>query len=99
MPAIGDIEYGFDAAGVQEYLDNIKAIVLTQAAEALDNTDEIEAICNEKWEGQARDAFLENMKKDKEHVKLQFDRLYRVLCTEISNVQQVMADKDRVLID
>ena len=99
MPAIGEIKYGFDATGVEEYLKDIKAIVLTQAAEALDKTDEIEAVCNEKWEGQAKDAFLENMKKDKEHVKEQFSHLYVVLCTEISNVQQVMADKDRVLID
>lgn len=99
MPAIGEIEYGFDAAGVDEYLENIKAIVLTKAAEALDKTDGIESVCNEKWEGKARDAFLENMEKDKDHVKEQFRQLYNVLCTEISNVQQVMADKDQVLID
>ena len=69
MPAIKDLQYGFDVDGVEEYIKDIKSVVLTQAAEALDDLSDIKQACEKHWEGRARDDFLENVEKDKKHVK------------------------------
>lgn len=99
MPAIKDLQYGFDVDGVEEYIKDIKSVVLTQAADALDDLGDIKQACEKHWEGQARDDFLKNVEDDKEHVKEQFEALYQVLVGEITQAQLVMAEKDRKLID
>lgn len=99
MPAISDLQYGFDVDGVEEYIKDIKSVVLTQAADALDDLGDIKQACEKHWEGQARDDFLKNVEDDKEHVKEQSEALYQVLVGEITQAQLVMAEKDRKLID
>ena len=99
MPTITDFEFGYDVNGVDEYIENIKSIVLTEAANALDDTTTIEKACNEHWEGQAKENFLKNLKTDKDHVKEQFNTLYNVLVTEIEQAQEAMGQKDYNLID
>lgn len=99
MPTISEFEFGYDSNGVSEYIENIKSIVLNEAANALDNTSAIEDACNQNWEGIAKDNFLKNLKTDKEHVKEQFQTLYNVLVTEIEQAQEAMGQKDYNLID
>lgn len=99
MPAISDLQYGFDSQGVETYLKEIKSIVLTKAADALDSISGIKSVCEKNWEGKARDDFIVNLEKDKDHVKTQFQELYKVLEGEIEQVEQAMANKDRTLIN
>ena len=99
MPDISQFNFGYDADGVNVYLENIRSIVLTEAAAALDDTSAIEKVCKEHWEGVARDNFLKNLQTDKEHVKEQFETLYSVLTTEIEQAQAVMGHKDYNMID
>lgn len=99
MPTISDLEYGFDSAGVEQYLENIKAIVLTEAQEKLDDIAEIKAACENHWEGKARDQFLEKLETDKNIVSSIFANLYRALEGEINQTRAEMAKKDRSLID
>lgn len=99
MADISDFNFGYDADGVNVYLENIRSIVLTEAAAALDDTSAIEKVCKEHWEGVARDNFLKNLKTDKDHVKEQFETLYSVLTTEIEQAQEAMDKKDYNMID
>ncbi len=99
MPTISELQYGFDSEGVDSYLKEIKSIVLTQAADALDSTSGIKSVCESNWEGKARDDFLSNLKKDKDHVKEQFEELYEILDGEINQVKNAMANKDKTLIE
>lgn len=99
MPTISDLQYGYDSQGVDTYLKEIKSIVLTQAADALDSTSGIKSVCESNWEGKARDDFLANLEKDKIHVKSQFHDLYTILEGEIEQIEQAMANKDQTLID
>ena len=99
MPTIKDLEYGFDVDGVEEYIKDIKSVVLTQAADALDDLGDIKQACEKHWEGKARKDFLKNVEADKEHVKEQLEALYQVLVGEIVQAQEAMAKKDFDLID
>lgn len=99
MPTIRDLNYGFDANGVEKYLEEIKGIVLTKAAEKVKNISDIEKACNANWEGRAKEEFLENLKTDAEHVSEQYQNLYNTLVSEIQSVQASMANKDEALIE
>lgn len=99
MPAIGDFEYGYEASGVQAYLDEIHADCIVEAQTAVEDTSSIETILDNEWEGKARDNFKQNLKNDAKHVSEQFDALYTVLTQEINSLQAAMANKDEELIE
>lgn len=98
MPSISELQYGYDAAGVDAYIEGIRAKVLTEVAAQLDDLSEITNACNNHWEGKAKEAFLQNLAKDKDHVKEQYQKLYNILESEISSVHAAMANKDESLI-
>ena len=63
MPTIGDMSHGFDAAGVDNYLEEIKSIVLNQAGEKVKDITLIKTACEQNWEGVAREQFVANVQK------------------------------------
>lgn len=99
MPAIGDLNYGYDAGGMQTYLDAIHADCIEAAKTAVKNTDGIKTVCDEHWEGKAKENFKINLDKDAAHVCDQFDALYNILVSEINSLQAAMANKDEELIE
>jgi hypothetical protein len=98
MPAIGDMQYGFDAAGIQTYLDQIHDDYLLKAEAAARDTKGVEGVCKNEWEGIARDNFITNLHSDAEHVASQFETLYNILISEVSAVGAAMANKDETMI-
>lgn len=98
MPTIEEMNYGYYASGVSSYLEEIKSTVLTKAQEAVIDTKQIETVCESKWSGKSKDAFLSNLKKDASHVSEQLGALYSVLQDEVYAVQAAMANKDEELI-
>lgn len=98
MPTINDLEYGYDAAGMEQYLNEIKAEYLDRAKDAVNDIQDITNVCQNEWEGRARDNFIANLTSDAQHVGEQFDALYVVLVQEINSLQAAMANKDEELI-
>ncbi len=98
MPSIGDMQYGFDSTGVDQYLNDIKAIVLTNAAGLIKDTSAIKTTCDNEWEGKAKEAFEANLDKTANHVADQFTSLYNVLNSEVDQVHAAMANKDESMI-
>lgn len=98
---ISTFEYGFSASGVQDYLEQIKTVALTNAKDAVNSKsalDPIRTACEAHWEGKSRENFLTNLSKDADHVANQFDQLYNILESEINSVAAAMANKDEELI-
>lgn len=98
MPAIGDMEFGYDKAGVEAYLEDIKSGVLQTAKDKINDITGITTACDNTWQGKSKTAFLANMKKDAAHVSEQFDALYAALVSEVNSVAAAMANKDESLI-
>ena len=98
MPTIGDFEYGYDQAGMSTYLDQIKSTELQNAKDAVENISGIKTVCENEWEGKARENFVTNLEKDALHVSEQFTTLYQILESEINSAQAAMANKDEELI-
>lgn len=98
MPKIGDMQYGFDTGGLEQYLNSIESEALKHAMDAVSNTDGIKSACENNWEGKARENYLANLEKDKQHVNEQLEVLYNILKNEISSVMAAMRNKDEELI-
>ncbi len=98
MPAIGDFAYGYDQAGLEEYINTIKTEALQHAVDAVNATDKIVNACENEWEGKARENFVQNLTKDATHVSEQFIALFNILEQEVNSAQAAMANKDEELI-
>lgn len=98
MPAIGDLEHGYSTAGVDEYLQEIKAQALEEAKKAVLNTGSLVSCCEQNWEGRARENYVNNLQKDAQHCADQFDALYQILVSEVNSLNAAMANKDEELI-
>ena len=98
MAAMGDLAYGYNASGVEQYLQDIKANYLEKAKDQLNDINAIQTCCENEWEGSSRDAFLFNLKQDAIHVGQQFDVLYDILVKEVNGVLDAMSEKDATLI-
>jgi len=99
MPTIGDMSHGFDVQGVLLYIDELKAIVLTTAAEQIRNTTAIENACNEEWAGKAKDDYIEILRRTANHTAEQLENLYAILVSEISAVMNSMNEFDTNLLN
>lgn len=98
MPAIGDMQYGYDSAGIQTYLNQIHDDYLKLAEDAVKDTSGVTEVCKNEWEGIARDNFIKNIQSDSEHVATQFETLYNILISEINSVGAAMANKDESML-
>ena len=98
MPAISDLQYGYDSAGLETYLSEIKSTVIDEASSAIEDISSITTVCEQEWEGKARDNFVTNLGNDARHVSEQLQSLYSILVTEIHQVQAAMSNKDEELI-
>lgn len=98
MPSIGEMEYGYESGAVQNYLEDIKAIVLDQACEKVKDISAIKRVCDEKWFGTAKEKFIENLQRDADRIAEQYHTLQRILAREIIAVSAAMNDKDKNLI-
>ena len=98
MPAIGDFAYGYDQAGLEEYIDTIKTGALQDAKDAVKDTGKIVSACENEWAGKARENFVQNLKQDAAHVSEQFEALFNILVQEVNSAQAAMSNKDEELI-
>lgn len=98
MPTISEMQYGYDTAGVDQYIADIKTEALQKAKDAVLDISNIKTCCEAEWEGRSREAFVANLEKDAQHVSEQFEALYNALTAEIKSLNAAMANKDEELI-
>lgn len=98
-PAISDLSYGYDKAGVEKYLEAIHSEYLLKAKEAVEDVSKIKQCCETEWAGKARENFVTNLESDAKHVGEQLDALYNLLVSEVNSLQAAMSNKDEELIN
>ena len=95
---IGNLKYGTSTSGTEEYVDLIRGIVLKDAAELIRNVKAIQSICDDHWEGKAKDNFKLNLQKHADHVADEFSHLFTTLENEVKGTNGVMIKNDENLI-
>lgn len=100
MPDIGEMKFGTSESGLNAYIDAIRTEVLNVAGQQLiSGLDDIDAVCDQHWEGAAKDKFKQNLRDDATHVQLQYTRLLSILKEEIKSLRAAMVQKDKTMFD
>lgn len=99
MPTIQEMSHGFDMVGIEDYLEELRAIVLSTAAEQVRDISGIEAACEENWSGTAKDRYLEELRKTANHTAEQFENLYNILVSEVAAIGNSMDSFDKNLFN
>lgn len=98
MPTINEMQYGFDAAGIESYVEEVKAKSLEAAKEAAKETAPIKDALDQVWDGESKDKYFENLNADVNKFCEALDDLYAGFTTEVSNAAMVMKEHDKNMI-
>ena len=90
--------FGYDLAGTQAFLRELKASYLDQAAADARNTDEIFTSIDESWVGQAAEDFKTALNEDGNALSKTLEELYYQLENQINNISASIADIDSGLM-
>lgn len=90
--------FGYDIAGTQAFLNELKASYLDQAASDARNTDEIFTSVDESWVGQAAEDFKIAINEDCNALSRTLEQLYEQLESQINNISSSIADTDAGLM-
>ena len=81
-----DFQYGFDAQGIENLLNEVKGQVITKAAgHATEKLTIINTACDKNWQGQSREDFKVQLKKDAQKFASSLNNLYSAFEREIAN--------------
>ncbi len=99
MSANLDYSEGYSARGTNDLVEEIQSIVMKQAGTAaLFNLKMIDDVCDQYWEGEAKEKFLSNLKQDAKLFSERITKLCEALNTELQNTAQNYKNFDRNLI-
>lgn len=96
---IEGVTVGYDKAGLQQLMTDIKANVIDEAADKLDNSfDSLTTSIDNIWAGTSANIFKNNMKNDVEKIKTALQSAYVTLSAEINAIQGAMGEVDDQLV-
>ena len=95
---IGNLKFGTSTSGTEDYVELIRGIVLNEAAELIRDVSAIKSVCDDHWEGQAKENFKLNLQKHADHVADEFSHLFTTLENEVKGTNGVMIKNDENLI-
>lgn len=98
MPSIGDMQYGFETAGIETYIEEVRANSLEKAQNDADDISEIRSALDATWEGASKDAYLAGLVQDIAKFKEALANLYTGFVTEVHNASESMKNFDSNLI-
>ena len=95
---IDNATFGYDIAGTQAFLNQLKASYLDTAASDARNVSGIESAIDQSWAGQAADDFKTALHEDANSLSQTLEELYYQLEQEINNIASSIADTDSGLM-
>ncbi len=92
-------DHGVNIVGMNQYIEDINTIVLTQVSTVLRNTQEVEAAVRNGWHGAAAEQFIANLNKAKEQMIETLKQLQNTFEVELKGIQSQILDMDANLVD
>ena len=100
MAYASDYDYGYNAKGIDTLVAEVNSIVMNGAANmAVDKVKDIKSVCNQYWDGQAKENFVSNFEKDAKLFKTNLKKLKEAFEDEIQNAGRSFQDFDKNLIE
>ncbi len=95
-----DYSHGYSGSGIEQLISDVNSIVMSGAGKkAIDNLNIITDACDQYWDGEAKENFKKNLKKDAELFKNNLQELETAFETEIRNAGESFRQFDKNLID
>lgn len=95
---IGSATFGYDSEGKTQYLEDIKATVIEEAAAHAQDTAAIIDAVDRNWKGTAAEQFKTALTKDANNIATSLNELYNQLVNQINNIANAIADFDNGLM-
>lgn len=90
---------GYDVAGVQKLLVDIKTQVIEEASKKMKSSlSTLNAAVDEVWAGHSADTFKKNMKTDVNSICNALDKTYDALYSEVNQIIKAMGQVDQNLV-
>ena len=91
---MNDVSIGFDAAGAEDYLNNLNNLLINQTKEKLDDLNGIEGALQSGWQGTAQENFMANLRSAERKVQSTLDELESALRGQFSQISNVWQEQD-----
>lgn len=92
-------DHGVNIVGMNQYIEDLNTIVLTEVATTLRNTDEIVNAVRAGWHGDAPEQFIMNLNKAADKMIVELKNIQQALETELKGVQSQIIDMDANLVE
>ena len=96
---IDDLTIGISAAGMEEYKKNLKAYLLTQSVDKINDTSTLEAAINNGWQGASRDVFMEKFNQMRESIVNDLSKEFDDLSARLEELEEDYFAQDNKMID
>lgn len=94
-----DVSQGISKEGMQQYMENLQADLLTKVNEKLEETDGISQAIARGWQGQSRDKFLDQFEKGIRAVQSDLQSEYSDLMMRLSELTSNYYSQDAKMVD
>lgn len=92
--SMNDVTIGFDAAGAEDYLNNLNNLLINQTKEKLDDLNGIEGALQSGWQGTSQENFIANLRSAEQKVQTTLDELESALRNQFSQISSVWQEQD-----
>lgn len=92
-------DHGVNIVGMNQYIEDLNTIVLTEVGPALRNTNEVVAAVRAGWHGDAPEQFITNLNKAAEKMVGELKNIQNGLETQLKGIQSEIIDMDANLVE
>lgn len=96
---IGDLTIGIDANGMVQYKEDLRAELLQQSKEKINNVQEVLDAINAGWQGVSRDNFVKQFASVREKICEDLDNEYADLENRLTDLQSAYFSIDKNIND
>lgn len=95
----GSADHGVNIPGMNQYIEDLNTIVLTEVASTLRNTNDVVTAVRAGWHGDAPEQFIMNLNKAAEKMVDELKNIQQALEVELKGIQSEIIDMDANLVE
>jgi uncharacterized protein YukE len=96
---ISEMTEGVSEKGMEDYIDSLKAYLLTETTKIINDTSALEAAINSGWQGQSRDKFIEKFNEARMAISMDLKREFNDLNNRLAELLANYFAQDSKMID
>lgn len=95
----GSASYGVNKIGVENYVTELNAVILTEVTPTIMDTDSVKKAVDAGWKGQSAEDFKTSLDKGAGELSQTLGELQKVFENQMNNIMESLADFDNSLFN